>query len=672
MAETVISEPYEAPGSATEVQMGYSAIIGTSAGSLTGLSEMQWSRRTGIIWEETEVPPGSESYDWDELDEEVLKSITNSYGLVVVVKTGHASGVVDQDCYDATIGSFTGDGESNRLLSCPIVASYLPKFKTFIRAMIRRYGKGPGTEAMTGMNSTFRLCIEIENEAASRGYWNRDIMADGTLAAQNYIPALQAAYDAKTEESASNVVIVLCGIVRLENLAACDADVAASDESCSLAKNIRLLAFVKEILKHPEYFDAIDVHFFNYYYFMPFSVERGMAWLRNQCRANGYELSDKQVFCLEWTPAFLGRVRENDGRDAVQSYFPYSGDAVFVGAPYLDEPIMLDENGVVDPEDVPLPCYFEGLYTGSTQKTLAVAMTVAGSALTPQQFISTLDYQGDGLSGTETSWSSPVAVSASPILLTDPGTPAGEGIYVVWDTTKTYGGPFGVGSVAYPSGTPAGPETLIYYYLNLDFLELPPPEGLSMDSKYRKWFETEEALDMLKVLCLLIENGVERTVFIKFHNYYPGYSWDAAFWKWHGLIRVTGGTVDSPTIVKKPSWYVHLMWETYVAGYIGMNPYYIADGVTCYQFNYTGGVPRYIMWATPTNTLDSTTYDGGDVALAAVNVALANALGWTTAIAREVVTTLDGSNDPVYTTHTVSGASTVSIGNIPKIVIKVA
>jgi len=661
-----------------EGEFGFSSIT-PAGGTLTNLTGLGWSRRTGIVWSAVDPDPGSGNYVWDDMDEEVANALLYGYSMFFVIKTGHADGITDDACSALAISSFKGDGESNRLVSCPIKTAYEPEWRNFIRAIIRRYGKGPGGEAYTGLTDAFRLNIQIENEATSKKFWNIDIESDGVLAAQSYIRVLKQAYLAKTEENATNVDIILQGIPTPDKIGTCIWTPDAAGENCQIPRNRRMTRFADEVMKYPQWFDAVDVHFFSYMTFLPRSIQTGMRWLRWAAKRHGWDLSEKKLYCLEWTPAFIKHVGAKDGAveaftgspDGSHAYFPYSSD--FNNVPYLDLPVLVDEDGVHQDEDTIPPCYFSGVYSGVSLKTFAVSVRDEDAALTPQQYRWTDDYQGDGINGALTTWSSPQDMDTDAVVLT-------EGVSIRWDATTGHDAPFGVGTLAHPSGGVTDIETIAYYYDNLDFIESDTtiPIG-NRTPKYKVWFDQEEAMDYPKALCEMLVEGITKFSYVKFPNYFPGYSWDARWWKWHGIIRYTGGTQDNPTFYAKNSYWCHNQFVAATAGYTSVSRDSRIAGVTMFRFNFAVAEPVYMCWATPGNTLDDPDHIDGALTITPVAVAFADLFGWTTARVTQFNTVLDGSNNPTYTTTTISGATTYSVGafttplyNIPLIVEKVA
>lgn len=654
----IVTDPVVVAAALPAPQYGFSSLF-TGGGVTNDLVSLDWNRRTGVVWNEVEETPGSGVYDWSVLDVLAQNAITYAYGLFIVVKVGHHATYSEAACFAAANGSFKGDGESNRLVSCPIKSSYLVAWRNFIRAIIRRYGKGPGGDAMPGLTSGFQIELQIENEATSKKFWNIDITGDGKTAAENYIKVLAQAYLAKQLESATTKII-LAGVAVPEKISLCTLDPTASGENCSIDRNRRPISFMDEVMRYPQYFDAVDMHLFSYQYFLPLSVPNAMAWLRALARKNGWNIGDKAVYACEWTPAFIKHAgAKTGGPDAMKAIYPYASDFDPVG--YLSAASLYDSSGNLVVDGVP-PAYFSGDYNGTNDRTFALLMSAANGALSPQQYQWTSNYTGIN----STVWQGPIACATTPTLLA-------FGVSVTWDAVDGHSAPFAVAAPAHPDTDPVTIDTIEYYYENLDFLENDAslPANIK-DPKHKDWFDAEEAIDLPKAYCAMLVEGIRKFVFIKFPNYFPSFSWDEKWWKFHGVIRYTGGTTDVPVWHKKPSYHAHNQFVNATAGFVGITKFFAVAGTTAYQFTFSSGSPVYMFWAKPTNTLDDPNYNGGNVALASVNVAFANELGWTTALASEFVTDLDASKNPVYTTYTVSGASTVSVGNIPLIVTKVA
>ncbi len=304
---------------------------------LQELTSVRWSRLTGLWWGRVQKADGS--YDWSELDERVRRAQQDGYNLILEFKTGNNELVSDPTCYRAvqSYGKAHSDelfAQEGRLHSCPIKPEYLPRWKNFIRDVIARYG-GAGPAAMPGLKSGFKMDIQIENEAANPYYWHWNEL-DGKFAAASFLPILKAAVEAR-DETNPQVKIILPGFIDPNFLGRCtkDPNYAAY---CSGKYFQRGLAFTKELLKYPELFDAIDVHFFNYFKFDSRYISDGIEWFRAEMRANGYE---KPIYSLEWTGSIMMMVKTEGHADAFAKYFPYAeelGSEEAFGAVYKNLP----------------------------------------------------------------------------------------------------------------------------------------------------------------------------------------------------------------------------------------------------------------------------------------------------------------------------------------------
>ncbi len=651
-----------------EPQYGFSALF-TQPQFLAGLSGVNFERVAGITWEQIEKPPGSGTFDWDDIDHYVIPACANGYNIHIVLKVAHPVGLVDTACYNLAI-NFVGSAtnvKGPRLVSCPLLPQHLDKWKTFIKKVIRRYCLGPSApEAMPGLTSAFRMHIQIENEASSKIFWNIDIVSDGALAAQNYAELLRVSYEAKTEEGATNCKIILQGFPELDNVADCLSDPNYPGRNCGIPASLRLRTFAQEILKidYKNYYDVIDCHWFNYFYFVPGRVAKGTAWLRDEIAANGWSLDEKELWCNESTPAMIKDPGATiDGPEVLAAYYPYRDEVPLV-AGYLDPIRLFNADGTEVPTgddgDAVAPCYFLGEYTATDiDRTIAIAMTALQGAQTPQQFQWTRNFIGINTSV----WTGPVNCSITPISLTD-------GISVVWSATTGIAYPFGVSTRAHldpgVSDPHAQQDLLRSYYSNLDFLENPPAPGIVpalYDPKHRIWFEAEEAIDCPKHFCDLMINGYKRIKFTKFPNYYYGFSWDEMWWRFHGVIRILSGTgPDDVVFVHKPSWHSRNQLLDFVAGHIGHQIVTDLAGLTVHKFSFVSGVPKYVIWTTATNLLDDLDRVDGPVVCEDVTIALATAFGWHSARVTEFC--FEVVNDvPTLQTQVVTGDETYTIGD---------
>jgi len=319
---------------------------------LKDLPLVSWSRRTGLMWSKLELPPGSGRYDWNYMDGLVGKAQENDVNLVFVLKTGSPPEASEAACYQEAArgggagggsrpprgrehpgpgphrrrggagagGAEGGDPESRgeretNTTSCPIRDDYLPAWKRLVAAVIERYD-GDGKDDMPRLARGFRLDIEVENEAGYRVFWD-PAEPDGTRAAKAFLPLLRAAYEAK--ESANPATrIIAPGITQPQTLARCATNLRGKE--CSDPLYVRNRDFAEEVLKHPQYFDAVDVHFFNYFRFDPDFIPDGIRWVRDQMRRAGGE---KPIYSLEWTGAMMMNVKRDGHEQEFLSQFPF-------------------------------------------------------------------------------------------------------------------------------------------------------------------------------------------------------------------------------------------------------------------------------------------------------------------------------------------------------------
>lgn len=278
---------------------------------LNGVPLVSWSRNTGLYWGKLELPPGSGKYDWDYIDGLVRKAQNNGYNLIFVLKTGNDPAVTEAACSRAARKS----KREPHLKSCPILEKYESAWKRLVGAIIERYD-GDGKSDMPGLAKGFALDIQIENEAASSNYWYPS-ERDGKRAARALLPALKLAYEAK-EAANPATRIIAPGIIQPNKLARCAESPRLAE--CSKQYHARNRDFTEELLKNPQYFDAVDIHFFNYFHFDPSFVPDGIEWVREQMRRTGKE---KPIYSLEWTEAMMMDIKQNGHGKAFLSYFPF-------------------------------------------------------------------------------------------------------------------------------------------------------------------------------------------------------------------------------------------------------------------------------------------------------------------------------------------------------------
>jgi hypothetical protein len=327
-------------------QWGFFA-IGEAGDARKDLPLVDWTRRTGLTWPKLELRPATGRYDWNHLDGLVKKAQESDLNLVFVLKTGNHPEVSEAACQREARTKREKD-----LASCPIREGYLPAWKQLVGAIIERYD-GDGKSDMPGLAPRFTLDIQVENEAGYRIYWQPD-EPDGTRAAKAFLPLLRLAYEAK-EAANPATRIITPGITQPHTLARCARNPSgppgARDDvdgprpgvarrgprprrgpreptdddgegsgGCSSSLYVRNRDFNEELLKHPQYFDAVDVHFFNYFRFDPTFIPDGIGWVRERMRRAGYE---KPIYSLEWTGAMMMNVKRDGHLGAFLSFFPF-------------------------------------------------------------------------------------------------------------------------------------------------------------------------------------------------------------------------------------------------------------------------------------------------------------------------------------------------------------
>lgn len=294
--------------------------IPTVGNPLSELSHVRWSRLTALVWSRLQNVDGS--YKWEEIDGDVRQSQTANYNLVFVIKTGNNKSFSDPSCYQTVVA---GSAFEKNLISCPLKPEFEGRWKQHITNIVERYD-GDGKDDMPGLKSGFTADIQIENEAASSNYWYPN-QADGKLAAASYINLLKLSYEAK-QQANPGTRIILPGIIDPNQLARCTADMS-SMSSCANPYQKRNRDFTTEILKQPKYFDAVDVHFFDYFKFDPDYIKDGMTWVKSEMSRNGYQ---KPVYSLEWTGAIMMLVQSEGYVNEFAAYFPYTKELGSVAA----------------------------------------------------------------------------------------------------------------------------------------------------------------------------------------------------------------------------------------------------------------------------------------------------------------------------------------------------
>jgi hypothetical protein len=638
-----------------EVSYGLFAVL-PQGGTLDGLTQITLTRRTVNLWAENELPPGSGNFDWTSMDGFVQAAQEINCDLVLVLKTGHPEGVVDDVCYAAAIGNIDED-QPNR--SCMIKPAYEAGFKNWISNIIRRYTPGDAL-AMPGLSASLRVSLEIENEAASSAFWNPHQVGDGVSAAADYIRLLELAYAAKTALD-SSMEIILAGLEQLDQVQRCTLD-PTSLPPCSGTGIKRRVEFATAVLARPDIFDAFDIHIFDFYRLMPNSIFHTIAYLRARMDEHGYT---KPIYVLEWTSGYMGNIRRRDAGEAFGAYFPYSSD--FDSVPYIEYPPTI----VADDGSGPWDAAFGGTFTGGLSPTTglpriyAVAVRPENIPFYPDRFYWTDDYQGDGADGGLTAWQGPLPMESE-----RGGTPLSYGVFVIWNTNEDHNANdpltlrFAIGTHAFPAGAgEANIAAIAAAYSNLNY----DPQGAHPEYvTYSLWFDAENARQHIKDLVTMLSLGVTKIIHVQFHEWFPGYFWDVAWWKWQGFIRYTGGTVEDPIFLRLPRFYAHQQFEQRVAGYTALAGFSLGAGISCYKFTSAAGVPTWIAWSRPEGAPQWGEYSAGDsVTVPVFDVAVADLLGLDSVTAIEVPVALDGSDDPIIPTSIVLPGQTLPIGDTP-------
>ena len=280
---------------------------------LRGLSDVKWTRRTGLFWSRIEENPGSGKYNWELMDNYVKAAQKSNVNMIFVIKTGNHPKATDSDCYRAAREKKT---DKTELHSCPVTEKYKNAYKKLIGSIVERYD-GDGKSDMSGLKKSFQLDIQIENEAADRAYWYYNETVNGKRAALEYINLLKLAYEAK-ELANPGTKIILPGMIRPHKIARCLA--GSSDKDCDQSFHKRVRDFTIETLKHPEYFDAIDIHLFNYFRFDPTFIKDSLVWLKSEMKKNGYS---KPIYSLEWTSTMMMMVMNEGHAKEFMATYPH-------------------------------------------------------------------------------------------------------------------------------------------------------------------------------------------------------------------------------------------------------------------------------------------------------------------------------------------------------------
>jgi hypothetical protein len=302
----------------------------------SGLSNLRWSRATGVVWTLLEPLPGTGNYDWSETDMLVRSAQTGGVNRVFAIKSGNGASFSDPGCFrrvvSAAAAGLLPDGQG--LASCPIRAEMESAWSRMVTELVERYD-ADGNRDMPGLSGGIRVDIEVDNEAVMQQYWDYG-ESDRTVSADRYLRLLELSYRAKQAANPQTQVI-LTGFFQTNLVARCDGRPVSS--VCS-AETLQNVAFTKRVLTRPDLFDAIDVHCFAYYHFEPDWVDAAFQWVIGQMQQRGYQ---RPMYSLEWTGANMLPVAFEGYSDEFRDYFPYSASfpstaafqAMYVG---LDQP----------------------------------------------------------------------------------------------------------------------------------------------------------------------------------------------------------------------------------------------------------------------------------------------------------------------------------------------
>lgn len=305
-------EPSDTTQSLSQRKMGFFGI--TLAGNPTeGLAVLDLTRQTGRVWSLI-YDDRMRTYDLGQTDDHIRKAQELGLDTILVLKTGNHLAMSDSNCYTEVQQQA---GPDPHLHSCPFRPEYRDEWKDFVRTIIERYD-GDGIDDMPGLDGSVHVDYQIENEAGNRFFWYVNEM-DGGVAAEEYLEILKLANEAR-DEADPTARIILPGFVHPQRLARC-AWGDLPEFVCESPFETRNREFTKELLRHPELFDALDVHLFVYTIFDPDYVEDSIQWLREEMSSNGYE---KPIYSLEWTSAIMLMVKDDRLYEEFAEHFPYT------------------------------------------------------------------------------------------------------------------------------------------------------------------------------------------------------------------------------------------------------------------------------------------------------------------------------------------------------------
>jgi hypothetical protein len=100
--------------------------------------------------------------------------------------------------------------------------------------------------------------------------------------------------------------------------------------------------------------------------------------------------------------------------------------------------------------------------------------------------------------------------------------------------------------------------------------------------KYRRWFELEQAREFPKLFTTLLAHGVERLIYVPFHDY-VGQGWNSVFWNWQGIVRYEG-TRKRPVLVRKPVYYTYRTLASELSGFQSVEVVSFGGDYFAYKF----------------------------------------------------------------------------------------
>lgn len=159
---------------------------------------------------------------------------------------------------------------------------------------------------------------------------------------------------------------------------------------------------------------------------------------------------------------------------------------------------------------------------------------------------------------------------------------------------------------------------------------------------YREWFESEQAVEFVKIFTNLLALGASRLVHVQYADFRPG-TWDNVWWNWQGIVKYVGGAV------RKPSYYTYNRLAERISGFTSARRVGPAGEVRLYEFTVPGRQPTYVLWT-----------DGPNV-----TVDLSRVISRRSVRVTSIVTELDGRNDPVVPADQTFATTAVPARDVP-------